>query len=96
MKELFYHLLSSVGISSNAAKERINKIVFDGVIRNFIVRINPVIFGCEKEYILILRNIDKTIKERDILNRISLLGESSFRKHSHAISLRKNSVTPNP
>jgi DNA-binding Lrp family transcriptional regulator len=68
-------IASAVGISSNAAKDRINKMVFDGVIRNFIVRINPVIFGYEKECILILRNIDKAIKERDLLNRISLLGD---------------------
>jgi DNA-binding Lrp family transcriptional regulator len=68
-------IASAVGISSNAAKERINKMIFDGVVRNFVVRINPVIFGYEKECILILRNIDKTIKEQDILNRISLLGD---------------------
>ena len=66
---------SAVGISSNAAKERINKMVSNGVIERFAVRINPVIFGYERECILTLRNIDKTIKEQDILNKISLVGD---------------------
>ena len=64
-----------VGISSNAAKERINKMVASGAIERFVVRINPVIFGYEKECILTLRRVDKTIKEQDILNRVSLVGD---------------------
>lgn len=39
------------------------------VIERFVVRINPVIFRYERECILTLRNIDKTIKEQEILNR---------------------------
>ena len=66
---------SAVGISSNAVKERINKMVSSGAIQGFLVRINPVIFGYEKECILTLRRIDKTIKEQDILNRVSLIGD---------------------
>src|ERR671931_908235 len=71
----YRNLASIVGITPNAMKERISKMVFDGIIQKFVVRINPVIFGYEKECILILRNIDKTIKEQDILNRINLLGD---------------------
>jgi DNA-binding Lrp family transcriptional regulator len=67
-------IASAVGTSSNAAKERINKMVSNGVIERFAVRINPVVFGYERECILTLRNIDKTIKEQDILNKISLVG----------------------
>ena len=59
---------TAVGISSNAPKERINKMVSNGVIERFVVRINPVIFRYERECILTLRNIDKTIKEQEILN----------------------------
>ena len=59
----YRNIASAVGITSNAAKERINKMVSNGAIRSFVVRINPVIFGYEKECILILRHIDKTIKE---------------------------------
>jgi DNA-binding Lrp family transcriptional regulator len=66
---------SAVGITPNAAKERINKMVSNGVIQGFLVRINPVLFGYEKECILTLRRIAKTIKEQDILNRVGLVGD---------------------
>ena len=49
--------------------------VSSGVIESFIVLVNPVIFGYEKFCILILRNIDKTIKEQDIFKKVSLLGD---------------------
>ena len=68
-------IASAVGIMPSAAKERINKMVSNGAIRTFVLFVNPVIFGYEKECILILRNIDKPIKERDILNKVSLLGD---------------------
>jgi DNA-binding Lrp family transcriptional regulator len=68
-------IASEVGISSNAAKERINKMVSNGVIQRFIVRINPVIFGYEKECILTLSRIGKTKKEQEILEHVSLIGD---------------------
>jgi DNA-binding Lrp family transcriptional regulator len=68
-------IASAVGISSNAAKERINKMVSNGAIERFAVRINPVIFGYERECILTLTNIDKTFEEQRILNRVSLVGD---------------------
>ena len=68
-------IASAVGIMPSAAKERINKMVSNGAIRTFVLFVNPVIFGYEKECILILRNVDKPIKERDILNKVSLLGD---------------------
>ena len=71
----YRNLASIVGITPNAMKERISKMISNGIIQKFVVRINPVIFGYEKECILILRDIDKTIKEQDILNRINLLGD---------------------
>jgi DNA-binding Lrp family transcriptional regulator len=69
----YKHIASDVVISSNAVKERINKMVSNGAIERFAVRINPVIFGYERECILTLRNIDKTIKEQEILSRVSLV-----------------------
>jgi DNA-binding Lrp family transcriptional regulator len=45
------------------------------VIQRYIVLINPAIFGYEKECILTLRRIDKTIKEQAILNHVSLVGD---------------------
>ena len=44
-------IASTVGISSNAVKGRINKMVSNGAIERFAVRINPVIFGYERECI---------------------------------------------
>jgi hypothetical protein len=45
-----YQALS--GISTNATKARINKMVSNKLIQNFGVLTNPIIFGCEKECIL--------------------------------------------
>ncbi|MGA7978262.1 MAG: AsnC family transcriptional regulator [Nitrososphaeraceae archaeon] len=70
----YSNIASAIGITPSAAKERINKMVSSGVIESFIVLINPVIFGYEKFCILILRNIDKTIKEQDIFKKVTLLG----------------------
>ena len=71
----YRNIASAVGIMPSAAKERINKMVSNGAIRTFVLFVNPVILGYEKECILILRHVDKTIKDQDILNRVSLLGD---------------------
>ena len=71
----YRNISSIVGITTNAIKERIGKMVSCGIIQKFVVLVNPIIFGYEKECILILRHIDKIIKEKDILNRINLLGD---------------------
>jgi DNA-binding Lrp family transcriptional regulator len=71
----YSNIASAVGITPSAVKERINKIISKGVIRSFVVVINPVIFGYEKECFLILKNIDKTIKEQAIFKKLSLLGD---------------------
>jgi DNA-binding Lrp family transcriptional regulator len=68
-------IASAVGISTNAAKVRINKMVSKRLIQTFGLLINPVIFGYEKECILWVKNIDKTIKEQDIFKKVSLLGD---------------------
>ena len=71
----YRNIAAAVGITPSAAKERINKMVSNGVIQNFEVLINPVIFGYEKLCILVLKNIDKTIKEQEVFKKISLLGD---------------------
>ena len=68
-------IAADVGITQGAAKERINKMLSNGIIQTFVVLINPIIFGYEKLCILIVKNIDKTTKEQDIFNKISLLGD---------------------
>jgi DNA-binding Lrp family transcriptional regulator len=64
-----------VGITQGAAKERINKMLSNGVIQRFVVLINPLIFGYEKLCVLIVKNIDKTTKVQDIFKKLSLLGD---------------------
>src|ERR671932_943059 len=71
----YTNIASVVGVSTNAVKERIHKMISNSIIQKFVVIINPVTFGYEKECILIIRHIDKTIKEKDIINRINLLGD---------------------
>lgn len=56
-------------------KERVDKLVANGIIQGFGVLVNPVIFGYEKECVLRVKNIDKTIKEQDLFKKISLLGD---------------------
>ena len=68
-------IAADVGITQGAAKERINKMLSNGIIQRFVLLINPIIFGYEKLCILIVKNIDKTTKEQDIFNKISLLGD---------------------
>jgi Lrp/AsnC family transcriptional regulator for asnA, asnC and gidA len=68
-------IASIVGISPNAVRTRVNKMLTKGVIQNFVVNVNPVIFGYEKECFLTIKHIDKTTKEDDILNGLNLLGD---------------------
>ena len=70
-------IASTVGISANVVKIRINKMVVKGTIQSFIVMVNPAIFGYEKQCFLTVRNIDKivTIEEGYIFNQLSLLGD---------------------
>jgi DNA-binding Lrp family transcriptional regulator len=68
-------IAADVGITQGAAKERINKMLLNGVIQSFVVLINPLIFGYEKLCVLIVKNIDKATKEQDIFTKLSLLGD---------------------
>jgi DNA-binding Lrp family transcriptional regulator len=71
----YKNVAAEVGITSPAAKERIDKMISNGVIQKFVVLINPIIFGYEKLCVLIVKNIDKTTKEQDIFKKLSLLGD---------------------
>ena len=71
----YKNIASAVGITLSAVKKRINKMVLSGVIHKFVVVVNPALFDYEKLCFLIVRKIDKTIKEQDLFKRISLLGD---------------------
>jgi DNA-binding Lrp family transcriptional regulator len=67
------NISSSVGLRPNAVKSRVNKLISCGIIKDFIVRVNPAIFGYEKEYSLTIRNIDKMDKEdSSVMNKLNL------------------------
>ncbi|MGB7678898.1 MAG: AsnC family transcriptional regulator [Nitrososphaeraceae archaeon] len=81
-------IASAVGISTNATKVRTNKMISNGVIQGFRVLVNPATFGYEKLIFLIVKNIDKTIKEQDLFKRIRLLGEVfAFATHFESPSI---------
>jgi DNA-binding Lrp family transcriptional regulator len=80
----YRNIASTVGISTNAAKTRVKKMLAKGVIQKFIVVVNAAIFGYEKECILILRNVDKINREQEgqeegyIFNQLNLLGDVRY------------------
>lgn len=63
---------ASVGLSKNAAKTRVDKMVSTGVINAFVMSVNPAVFGYHKICHLIIRD-SKTMGET--LSRLRLLGE---------------------
>ena len=71
----YRNISSIVDLTPNAVKIRVNKMISNGIIRDFIVRVNPYLFGYEKEYSLTIRNSNRKIKEEDIVSRLSLIGE---------------------
>lgn len=56
----FNNISSLVSITPNAVKERINTMVCNSIIQNFIVNVNPVLFGYEKECFLMLTHFKRT------------------------------------
>lgn len=91
-------IAAEVGITSPAAKERIDKLISSGVIERFVVLINPILFSYEKLCVLIVKNIDKVVKEQDIFKKLSLLGElvaySEELEGSYIFRLYVKDITP--
>lgn len=91
-------IAAEVGITSPAAKERIDKMISSGVIERFVVLINPIIFSYEKLCVLVVKNIDKTTKELDIFKKLSLLGDlvaySEELEGSYIFRLYVKDITP--
>ena len=72
----FRNIASIIGITPNAVKTRVAKMISKGIIQKFIVRVNPVVFGYESECILIARYHNKRlIKEEDIIKKLNLVGD---------------------
>ena len=71
----YRNISSIVDLTPNAVKIRVNKMLSSGIIKEFVVRVNPSLFGYEKEFSLTIRNIDSKIKEDNIIDKLSLFGE---------------------
>jgi DNA-binding Lrp family transcriptional regulator len=94
----YRNIASSVGLTPNAIKERINTMVCNGVIQSFIVNVNPALFGYQKECFLTVKHFYKktttTISENNIVKQLNLLGDVRVyakllqRSAMFAISLR--------
>ena len=54
-----------VGVNSKSVKARIEKLVEDGVIQEFILHVNPVIFGFQKDHLLILNQENMLNKNKN-------------------------------
>jgi len=74
----YREISSIVGLTPNAIKERINTMVCNGIVQSFIVYVNPVLFGYEKDCILTVRRIHNkatTTSEDAIIKQLNLLGD---------------------
>ena len=81
-------IASTVGISTNAVKVRVKKLLDKGIIHRFIAVVNPAVFGYEKQCLLVLRNSNNIIveqkqkqeeaREEYIFNQLSLFGDIWF------------------
>ncbi len=69
----YRNISSIVDLTPNAVKIRVNKMLSSGIIKEFVVRVNPSLFGYEKEFSLTIRNIDSKIKEDNIIDKLSTL-----------------------
>jgi DNA-binding Lrp family transcriptional regulator len=65
----------SVGLSTNATKTRLNRLVHDGTIQQFVAFLDLAILGYPRIYYLLVRNSDSVEETR---SRIKLVGEIIF------------------
>jgi DNA-binding Lrp family transcriptional regulator len=64
-----------VGLSTNAMKARINRLIHDGIIQQFVTFVDLAILGYPRIYYLLIRNSDSVEETR---SRIKLSGEIIF------------------
>lgn len=83
----------SIGLSTNAAKARISRLISSGVIRQFFTSINVAAFGYSKLCYLFIRNsksIDETLSRIKLLGQLVLEVEGIGGISLIAIAIRKN------
>ena len=75
-RESFMSIGSSVGLTSKSVKARVDAMVSTGVIKKFLVKVNPIALGYGLGCILIVR--EHTAQTDDIIRRLNLLGDVSI------------------
>jgi DNA-binding Lrp family transcriptional regulator len=68
------NMASIVNLTPNAVKARVNKMTSKGIIKNFIVRANPALFGYEIECSITIQNVGRKMKEEHIVDKLNLFG----------------------
>jgi DNA-binding Lrp family transcriptional regulator len=70
----YRNMASIVNLTPNAVKARVNKMISKGMIKNFIVRANPALFGYEIECSITIQNVGRKMKEEHIVDKLNLFG----------------------
>jgi DNA-binding Lrp family transcriptional regulator len=70
----YRNMASIVNLTPNAVKARVNKMISKGIIKNFIMRANPALFGYEIECSITIQNVGRKMKEEHIVDKLNLFG----------------------
>jgi DNA-binding Lrp family transcriptional regulator len=68
-----------IGLTSNAIKSRVNKLIERKIIQRFLAIPDPFVFGYNREYFLILKfSKADMIRADEIIRKVNLMGETVF------------------
>jgi DNA-binding Lrp family transcriptional regulator len=70
---------SQIGLSSKSVKARVKKMVDNGVIEKFVVRVNPAAFGYRTALVLV--KINHGITKDDVIQRVKEYGDLAYHVH---------------
>ena len=70
---------STVDLTSKSVKARVKKMILQGVIEKFVVRVNPAAFGYKVAIILV--KTSNGINKDDVIERVKQLGDIAYHVH---------------
>jgi len=70
---------STVDLTSKSVKARVKKMILQGVIEKFVVRVNPAAFGYKVDIILV--KTSNGIDKDDVIERVKQLGDIAYHVH---------------
>ena len=68
-----------IGLTAKSVKARVKKMVDNGVIEKFVVRVNPVAFGYRTAFVLI--RTSGGITKDDVIQRVEEFGDLAYHVH---------------